>query len=429
MSGRDEGRLKADVHTAALPAVALRTPGRGPDDLRGPRFAAPALSEVLRDPGRQLDGELREQMERRFGYNFGHVRVHTDARASTSARRLGAEAYTVGRHIVIAPSACSPESEKAERLLAHELAHVVQQQGAVVRSFEISRPEDRFERAAEEASRSKPGAAAIDQLHSPAGAVPLIQRQPARSTSFELDLGKTSLSASLAGSLTLDGFALNGSELTDEHRKEIKDHARRMLRLLDRYPTSFVSVVGHTDATGDEEDNKSLGQRRADAVKAALVAAGVQDDVMRPYSLGNTALRVKTRKAEPRNRRVEINFTARGLFKPGAFLSMIKPAEKLPPLAEINKTVEEIMKPHRPTKVGDLQRIIDDPKRSQFDRELARALKEVGQPSSTEPDALKGLAEKIKRHMEANVGDYTIKPDLETIFKGLGDLLGIGGKR
>ncbi len=368
-------------------------------------------------------------METRFGHSFQHVRIHTDARAGASARRLGAEAYTVGRHIVVAPDAYAPESAEGERLVAHELAHVIQQQRAVVRSLEISRPENPFERAAEEASRSKPGAAAIDQLHSPAGAVPLIQRQPARSTSFELDEGKTSPSASLAGSLTLDGFALNKSDLTDEHRREINDHARRMLRLLDRYPTSFVSVVGHTDATGDEEDNKSLGQRRADAVKAALVAAGVPDDVMRPYSLGNTALRVKTRKAEPRNRRVEINFTARGLFKPGAFLSTIKPAEKMPPLAEFNKTVEEIMKPHRPTKVGELQTIIDDPKRSQSDREIARALKEVGEPTSTDPDALKGLAEKIKRHMEANVGDYTIKPDLETILKGLGDLLGIGGKR
>ena len=65
-------------------------------------------------------------MEARFGADFGHVRIHTDTRAAASARRMGAQAYTLGSSIFFAAGRYRPATEDGTRLLAHELAHVVE---------------------------------------------------------------------------------------------------------------------------------------------------------------------------------------------------------------------------------------------------------------------------------------------------------------
>ena len=85
------------------------------------------VDEVLQSRGGQLDTGTREFMERRFGYDFGSVRVHTDARAAESARAVDARAFTVGRDIVFAHGQFAPGSSSGQRLLAHELVHVIQQ--------------------------------------------------------------------------------------------------------------------------------------------------------------------------------------------------------------------------------------------------------------------------------------------------------------
>lgn len=96
--------------------------------------APPVVHEVLRAPGRPLDAGAAAFLEPRFGHSFGAVRVHADARAAESAKAVGARAYTVGRHVVFGPGQYRPESDDGRRLLAHELAHVLQQDsGAVLR--------------------------------------------------------------------------------------------------------------------------------------------------------------------------------------------------------------------------------------------------------------------------------------------------------
>jgi hypothetical protein len=77
--------------------------------------------------GRPLDGALRAEAETRFGEDFGDVRVHVGAEASTAARAVGAKAYTVGADIVFGAGQFQPASPRGRHLLAHELAHVVQQ--------------------------------------------------------------------------------------------------------------------------------------------------------------------------------------------------------------------------------------------------------------------------------------------------------------
>lgn len=77
--------------------------------------------------GTRLAPPVRAFMEQRFGYDFSRVRVHTDARAADTARSLHARAYTVGRNIAFGSGEYQPNTTEGQHLLAHELAHVVQQ--------------------------------------------------------------------------------------------------------------------------------------------------------------------------------------------------------------------------------------------------------------------------------------------------------------
>jgi hypothetical protein len=92
-------------------------------------------------------------MERRFGYDFSHVRVHHDDAAAQSAREVSARAYTAGQHVVFGAGQFEPDSEAGGRLLAHELTHVTQQCG---RMAAIQRtPKEKDERRSEAAARQR----------------------------------------------------------------------------------------------------------------------------------------------------------------------------------------------------------------------------------------------------------------------------------
>ena len=87
------------------------------------------VPDVLRSPGEPLDAAARAFMEPRFGHDFSQVRIHADAKAAESAQVVNAVAYTVGSSIVFGRGQFAPHTAKGRRLLAHELAHTVQQQG------------------------------------------------------------------------------------------------------------------------------------------------------------------------------------------------------------------------------------------------------------------------------------------------------------
>lgn len=90
--------------------------------------AAPSLvQEVVGSAGKPLDPATRATMEPRFGHDFSGVRIHTGHRAAESAKAVNALAYTVGQDIVFGEGQFAPSSPSGQRLLAHELAHTVQQ--------------------------------------------------------------------------------------------------------------------------------------------------------------------------------------------------------------------------------------------------------------------------------------------------------------
>jgi hypothetical protein len=93
--------------------------------------AAPAsVDRALANPGRPLEPALLQDMEQLFGRDFSYVRLHSDAAAASSAEEVGAHAFTVGRDIVFARGQYAPRTVSGRRLLAHELTHVAQQNGA-----------------------------------------------------------------------------------------------------------------------------------------------------------------------------------------------------------------------------------------------------------------------------------------------------------
>jgi hypothetical protein len=110
------------------------------------------VHSVLRSSGQPLDASARAYMEPRFGQDFSGVRVHTDNRAAESASAVNAYAYTVGQHVVFGSGQYAPSSRAGQRLLAHELTHVVQQgngNSTLQGKLSIGAVNDVYEREAE----------------------------------------------------------------------------------------------------------------------------------------------------------------------------------------------------------------------------------------------------------------------------------------
>jgi outer membrane protein OmpA-like peptidoglycan-associated protein len=303
--------------------------------------APPIVHEVLHTPGEPLDPATRTVMEARLGHDFSQVRVHTDARAAASALAVQAQAYTVGQDIVLGAGAPGPQQTEGRRLLAHELVHTIQQASglaivgaAAAEALTVSSPSDRSEREAEQvADRAFAGPTPVPEtaMTTPTG-TSVIHRQPLPDVP-DVTLRPSPQMARLLGSGTFDGFALNSATLTSEHKTSLRGLTISLKDLLRSYPSGTVQITGHTDATGEEKINIPLGQQRADAVRQFLVDAGVVPEALITSSAGESQLRVQTDKAEPRNRRVEVQ------FEPESRVRLLPPLE-MPDITPPGKTPE-----------------------------------------------------------------------------------------
>lgn len=99
-------------------------------------------------------------------------------------------------------------------------------------------------------------------------------------------------------------FRFDSEELTDDSRRLVQD----VLVAVKLRPDPEVVAIGHTDTTGTQSKNVELGLRRANAVRALLIEAGLTPEAVAVRSHGEGALLVHTADGvfEPRNRRVEI---------------------------------------------------------------------------------------------------------------------------
>jgi outer membrane protein OmpA-like peptidoglycan-associated protein len=274
------------------------------------------VSRVLESPGQPLDRSTRAVMEPMFRHDFGGIRVHTGRHAEDSAQAQGAAAYTLGRHIVFGAGQYRPATEAGRRLVAHELAHALQQAGGAglaPGALPAGRPHEAAEAEADRAAGAvmsgRPAAVRPGQRI-------LLQRQPLPGTQTplgdKLAEGASPLLASAIGSVTVDGFPTGSAQLNARQQAEIRKTAQNIMALLRTYPASTVSVTGHTDTVGTELRNLALGTSRAQAVKAALVESGVPEEIVTTSSAGEAppqAVPTKDETPNSRNRRAEVRFS------------------------------------------------------------------------------------------------------------------------
>jgi len=123
--GHEFSHVHATARTADFATsgqLLVRPPG-GRDEQEADRIADRALRKTPPERPSAADPTNKPQA----ADSLSAVRVHTDARAAESARVVGAQAYTVGQHVVFAAGEYAPQTERGKSLLAHELAHVAQQ--------------------------------------------------------------------------------------------------------------------------------------------------------------------------------------------------------------------------------------------------------------------------------------------------------------
>lgn len=144
-SPEDAGEREAV--SAASAVMRMNTPALSRAPPGTIQRAAPAGTAATTAPagasgGEPLPASVRRFMEPRFNADFSAVRIHTDAEAARAARHLGAKAFTTGNHIYFGAGQYQPETPAGLELIAHELAHTVQQgaapRGTVQRSADLT---------------------------------------------------------------------------------------------------------------------------------------------------------------------------------------------------------------------------------------------------------------------------------------------------
>ncbi|KAA3664425.1 MAG: DUF4157 domain-containing protein [Chloroflexi bacterium] len=127
-----ESMSETDDELQMKPLVQRRADegGEAPADLE-------SVINQARGNGLPLAPELQAQMGQAMGADFGGVRVHTDAQSDQLTQSIQAKAFTTGQDLFFRQGAYQPESRGGQALIAHELAHVVQQNREAV----IKRPE------------------------------------------------------------------------------------------------------------------------------------------------------------------------------------------------------------------------------------------------------------------------------------------------
>lgn len=117
--------------------IAQKISAHGSSGISVPRQMESRLMQ-LQGSGQPLPGGLRSMMESRFGLGFPQVRLHTDAEAAGMSSRIGAKAFTFGSDIYFNRGQFAPETPVGQRLVAHELTHVVQGAGKVGREPDLN---------------------------------------------------------------------------------------------------------------------------------------------------------------------------------------------------------------------------------------------------------------------------------------------------
>ncbi len=141
--------VKSEAPAAGVQAKAKKGGVRETDD---PRAIQQELGE-----GRPLASDVRSRMESAFGTSFSHVRTHTDGKAAAISDQVNARAFTVGNHMAFGKGEYQPGTMLGDALIAHELAHTIQQEGADASMDKMEVGSDGYESLERDADMSAAG--------------------------------------------------------------------------------------------------------------------------------------------------------------------------------------------------------------------------------------------------------------------------------
>lgn len=236
-----------------------------------PATVPATVHEVIRSSGEPLSRETQSFMESRFQHDFSRVRIHDTPVAHSSAYRLGARAYTLGQDIVFAKSEYQPRSASGRQLIAHELAHTVQQGETNQGLFDIAPDNSALEREADSAARAV-------RVHD--GATRHFTKTP---PSIQRTCGRTAISAlshiclGRGGDITDFGsssdnlyfFNVNCDEFASGEEARLRGFASTITAL------DTIDIDGFASEEGPLDYNYDLSCARAHKVKTVLEGSGV----------------------------------------------------------------------------------------------------------------------------------------------------------
>ena len=290
--------------TESLPLIQRKAAG---DGAVGPGELGELGDLGSRSSGAPLEGGVRSSMEQSFGRSFGDVRVHDDAAASDAASQINAEAFTAGNDIFFGEGKHDPESADGKHLLAHELAHVAQNNGEVAAKASgagpsVSAPGDASEVAADRAADAVVRGEAVGdlgggsaQIHRAPGPVSNLDKLAAAKKKGEIfkilaamtDAERTTALATdnaamkhAAGKLgngdLLDLYGLYGHAPMTPHYMVFYAHEGKHLKSMTA--SHWRRLIGLIGAEG-------VAEIRADADMAKAMMKGAPNDVIPPWDL------------------------------------------------------------------------------------------------------------------------------------------------
>ncbi|MGD2076889.1 MAG: DUF4157 domain-containing protein [Chloroflexota bacterium] len=142
-------QMQQTVGNAAVQRFLAQRQDSGPAEIQ--EETANAINSK-RGSGGSLDSGVAEKAGDAMGQDFSDVNVHTDSQADELSRDLGAKAFTTGQDIFFQSGAYDPGSSDGQRLIAHELTHVVQQGGSAPSgggAMTVNDPDDNYEQEAD----------------------------------------------------------------------------------------------------------------------------------------------------------------------------------------------------------------------------------------------------------------------------------------
>lgn len=264
--------------TAPIQSPCTNCDARSDHSVRPDALVSPAPS----GQGQPLHPATQADFANRTGHDLSGVRVHTDTAAAASAQAIGARAYTVGHNIVFAAGAFAPGTPQGQRLLAHELTHVVQQRTGLVRPGTIQRQDAGTPVVSTPASLVDAPAVPVAQ------APPEVQRQLAYATTVlaRRPLGEDEqrrIDEIIAGTPVLELI-----HERDSKRRELSDVSQWLAYY---QATNEKLARGEVLAGGVGADEEMMGRLRADTarlttelehldgnIQAELLVLGIPDE-------------------------------------------------------------------------------------------------------------------------------------------------------